>query len=341
MSGTILLLLAAILFLVGLNLSAFFSGSETGFYRVSFLRLSIDAQAGDRVAARILWFAKNPSMFVATTLVGNNVANYLTTASIGFATGVLFTAGADWAEIAGTLLVSPVVFVFGELMPKSLYFRAPLKLLRRDSAKFKFFFWIFLPVSFPLVWVTRLMEKLRQSEARSFDSVLGRQRLVQLVSEGRQHGLLAPVQSQLVHGLLQTAAQQISDSVTPAHRVFGVDDKSSRRQILECARKFGVPQVCIKQAGTDDAWYGYIRVVDARTSRKPVQSLVQKMPRFDTATTKLEALLDLQRADASFGVVYHDQTLVGTISERGLVEQLFRSSTTDQSGTLSIRRGRT
>ena len=35
------------LFILGVRLSAFFSGSETGFYRVSFLRLSIDAHAGD------------------------------------------------------------------------------------------------------------------------------------------------------------------------------------------------------------------------------------------------------------------------------------------------------
>ena len=73
------------LFLLGLRLSAFFSGAETGFYRVSFLRLSIDAHAGDRIAKRILWFAQHPSYFVATTLIGNNIANYLTTSAISLA----------------------------------------------------------------------------------------------------------------------------------------------------------------------------------------------------------------------------------------------------------------
>ena len=63
----------------------FFSGAETGFYRVSYLRLSIDAQAGDPVARRILWFCQNPSDFVVTALIGNNVAQYGLTAAVGIA----------------------------------------------------------------------------------------------------------------------------------------------------------------------------------------------------------------------------------------------------------------
>ena len=70
--------ISLLIFILGLWLSAFFSGSETGFYRMSFVRLSIDAHAGDRTAKRILWFVRHPSAFVATTLVGNNVANFLT-----------------------------------------------------------------------------------------------------------------------------------------------------------------------------------------------------------------------------------------------------------------------
>ncbi|MEZ6046353.1 MAG: hypothetical protein R3C11_12455 [Planctomycetaceae bacterium] len=40
-----------VLLVIGLRLSFFFSGSETGFYRASFLRLNLDAQGGDKTAA--------------------------------------------------------------------------------------------------------------------------------------------------------------------------------------------------------------------------------------------------------------------------------------------------
>ena len=57
---------AIVIFVTGLRLSAFFSGSETGFYRVSFLQLSIDAQAGDTTAKRLCWYLRHPAPLQAT-----------------------------------------------------------------------------------------------------------------------------------------------------------------------------------------------------------------------------------------------------------------------------------
>ena len=66
---------AILLFLVGLMLSAFFSGSETGLYRVSRMRLVLDGLSGSRTARGIIWLLNHPEIFIATTLVGNNLAN--------------------------------------------------------------------------------------------------------------------------------------------------------------------------------------------------------------------------------------------------------------------------
>jgi len=86
--------LALFLLAAGIFLSAFFSGSETGFYRVSRIRLVLDGLGGDRMARLILWMTNNPSLFVATTLIGNNLANYMTSLAI-----VLLTTSAVGASI--------------------------------------------------------------------------------------------------------------------------------------------------------------------------------------------------------------------------------------------------
>ena len=41
---------AGLLFLIGVLLSAFFSGCETGFYRATRVRMQLDAMSGDRIA---------------------------------------------------------------------------------------------------------------------------------------------------------------------------------------------------------------------------------------------------------------------------------------------------
>ena len=316
---------AVALFLLGLRLSGFFSGSETGFYRVSSLRLNIDAQAGDRTAARILWFAQNPSYFVATTLVGNNIANYITTVAIGLAVVIGLQVESGWAEIVGTLLLSPVVFVFGELVPKYLYLRAPLQMLRKDTRLFLFFFRLFLVVSFPLIWITKLFERFGSQEDKQLNLVLGRSRLVQVLSRGHREGLLSDVQGRLVHGLMHTAAQRVRDAVIPASRVLGVADDVSREEMLQYAKQYGMTSISIRRADSPNSWYGYLRVIDLAVSPSPPNSLIRNMPTIPASASKLEALLELRNSGAAYGVVAQSEETVGIISERGLVEQLFRA----------------
>jgi len=311
------------LFLVGLRLSAFFSGSETGFYRASHLRLGIDAHAGDRVAARIMWFVRNPGYFVATTLVGNNVANYLTTLAIGLAAVTLFPANAGWLEIVATLALAPLVFIFGELVPKYLYYRAPTSLLRQGATWFLFFYRLFLVVSFPLIWITKLFERFGNLEKERRELVLGRSRLVQVLSQGRREGLLSEVQSRLVHGLMHTAAQPVSGSMTPTSRILGLPEDTSRQEMLDFAQRYGVPNVAVKRTGTDSDWYGYLRVVDLAVSHRPHTALIREMPCIESSASKLEALLTLRETGKAYGVVFSETQIVGIVSERGLVEQLF------------------
>ncbi|MCH8243920.1 MAG: DUF21 domain-containing protein, partial [Planctomycetes bacterium] len=251
------IIVAAVLFLLGVRLSAFFSGSETGFYRVSFLRLSIDANAGERVARRLLWFARNPSYFVATTLVGNNVANYLTTFAIGLAAVTMFPAKAGWIEIAATLAIAPIVFLSAELLPKNLYFRAPLYFLRRDAARLTFFYYLFLAISLPLIGITKLIERWRGTRQPKLELLLGRNRLVQVLSHGRPAGLLTSSQAQLVHGLLHTAAQPVGKAaMIAAEKVSGVSDGLSVDEVLAFAEENGLSRVPVRRAQSIDDWYG-------------------------------------------------------------------------------------
>lgn len=324
MSSTVSFTAACVLFAVGLRLSAFFSGVETGFYRVSFLRLSIDAHAGDRVASRLLWFVRNPAYFVATTLIGNNVANYMTTAAIGLAAVTLFQDLAASVELIATIFLSPVVFVFGELIPKTLYFHSPTRLLRRDALWIELFFRVFLAVSFPLIWLTKWFQQVQGSDSRQLELVLGRSRLVQVLSEGYQQGILTDVQYHLVDGLMHATAQHVVESVIPSGRVLGVVDTATRDEVLEYARQYGVSNVAVRRPDGPDAWYAYYRVADVAISKAPLASIKRPMPNISRSCTKLEALVALRSAGEAYGIVVDGPAVIGVVNERGLVEQLFR-----------------
>jgi putative hemolysin len=327
-SGMLPYLGALALFLACLRLSAFFSGAETGFYRVSYLRVSIDAQAGDSAARRILWFCQNPSDFVVTALVGNNVAQYGLTAAVGIAVAHAGVANGMTTEIVSTLFIAPFAFAFGELIPKNLYYRAPLWLLRRNVKWFDLFYWVFFPIGFPLVAVARVMQRFTRKGTERPGEILGRARLVQVLSQGHQEGLLLDVQSRLLEGLMHLAGQPVMQSVIPNSRVLGVADNVAREDVLNFARRYGVNSVAVCRPGVPDSWYGYLRVIDIALTQQPLASLVRRMPVIGSGASKLEALLTLRTAAAVYGVVMSNDRVLGLASENGLSEQLFRAPQT-------------
>jgi len=322
MNFWLLLAIASSLFVVGVRLSAFFSGSETGFYRVSFLRLSIDAHTGDSVAKRLLWFVQNPEFFVATTLVGNNIANYLTTIAIGLGTEAFIDSPSIVVEVGATLLFAPVIFVFGELMPKNLYFRAPIRLLRNNSRLFKLCYRSFLPASIPLVWIARLLEKLSSATSNRADFLLGRHRLIQVLSKGHEHGILTNQQGILVHGLLHDATRPISEIMIPTETILGEKENASREKLLKYARENHLTHIPLRRHKSSADWFGYVRVLDLELGSRQAESMIRTMPRIPAASTRLMALLAIRDSGESVGVIIEGDDVHGIIMENVLIDHL-------------------
>ena len=81
------------------------------------------------------------------------MANYLVTLAVGIAAARAGMSGGAAVEVISTLIIAPFVFTFGELIPKNLYYRAPLQLLRKNARWFFLFHRLFTPISFPLMAV--------------------------------------------------------------------------------------------------------------------------------------------------------------------------------------------
>lgn len=325
MSSPWTLILAGVLFAIGLRLAAFFSGTETGFYRLNFIRLQVQAQNRDWWAHRLLWFAQNPSAFVATTLVGINVAHYIITFAIGLVIARYFQATGIWSEIIATLVTAPFIFVFGDLVPKTLYFRSPQQLLKRDMRWFVLFFHLFRVATYPLVGLMRIVERLFGSEESGVEAAFGPSRLLHVVGQGHDVGLLSDAQHTLVHGVLREGVQSVTESMTPVHRLLGIVETATREEALAYARRYGLANINVRRAGANGVWFAYIRTIDLAVTNKPLASLLHLMPRIANTSNKVDALLALRTANAKHGVVTSGERVVGVVNERGLVEQLFRA----------------
>ena len=317
---------AAAMVVVGLFLSAFFSGSETGFYRATRLRLLLDAMAGDRVARGLHWLTNHPALFVATTLVGNNTANYLTSAAIVIGTQSLITGHGHAEELIAPLLLAPILFVYGELLPKNLFLHAPNRLLRRVGPLFLCFVGLLFPVSAVLWGLNNLIERLMGHSPEQVRLTLARRELHGVLEEGHEAGLLHPAQRGLAQGIFAVANRPIIEFTTPLEELPRARSNMTRSEVLQVAGRYRLPVVPVESPKTPGKLIGYYRVIDLGLSRSEETGPLRRLLTLPTHTSHVAALTQMQSEGETLARVIDDQGVtVGIVSADRLREPLFRA----------------
>ncbi len=317
--------LAFLLLAVGIFLSAFFSGSETGFYRVARVRLLLDGLAGDSVSRMLLRMTNHPALFVATTLIGNNVANYITSMGIVLAVHLMFH-NATIAETLAPMALSPLVFVFCELLPKQLFFGAPNRLLRRAGPLLLLCTILFAPVSLVLWVLGWLLEKLLGQTPLRVRLTLATKELQQVLREGAEAGILHTAQSDLAQRLFAHASDSIAQFMTPLQRVVSVPVGAKSSEALNVARRTRSPVVPV-HGQQKRHLVGYVRIIDLKLAATPHVETMRRMPRLARDESLLGALVQLQSAKADIGVVEdRNGNPLGLLYAKRLTEVLFQEA---------------
>jgi CBS domain containing-hemolysin-like protein len=312
--------------MTGLFLSAFFSGSETGFYRVARVRLLVDGLGGDPVARGLLLLTNHPALFVATTLVGNNLANYIVSLSIVMAIQSIRIEPNLLVEMLAPVALSPAVFVYGELLPKSLFFHAPYRLLRKGGPLFLVFTVLFAPVSAVLYLLGRVLQSVVGEAPLRVRLTLARKELQQVIEEGHEAGILRPAQRNLAQSLFARASHPVIELSTPVARVASIRLGASKAEVLRMARRHGVAVAPVLEAkGRNLA--GYVRIVDLCLDPSQTVDVVRELPEIQASDSHLAALIRMQTIREELArVVNEDGTTVGLLYANELTDPLFRGS---------------
>jgi CBS domain containing-hemolysin-like protein len=314
-----------ILLALGVFLSALFSGSETGFYRVTRMRLLLDGMDGDRTSTYLLALTNHPALFVATTLIGNNVANYMTSLAIVMAAQRIFL-GSTLAELLAPMILSPLVFVYCELLPKQLFFYAPNSLLRRSGPLILLFTILFTPISALLWGLGRVLESVLGQTPLRLRRSLAREELQQLISEGEDAGVLKSVQQDLAQNLFVAAAQPITRFTRPAARVPAISLGASKTEALRLARRHNCSVLPVREKGGTQI-IGYSRVIDLLLSPAAIVSKTTPIMRIPHTHTHIKALILMQSERAELACVedQHGKT-VGLLLATDLTKAVFGSN---------------
>ena len=306
----------------GILLSAFFSGSETGFYRVQRLRLAVSAIAGDWTSAGLLWLSNRPSWFVATTLVGNNLANYLTSLAIVMASDRL--SGRTWVDLLSPILVAPILFIVGELLPKNLFYHAPNRLLKWCAPALFVCTVLFLPLTILLWSFSKILQMATNSSPQEMRLSLARRELAELLAEGHEAGILRPIQQTLAHAMLSIASQPVKNFAASSGRVVRATTTMSKNDVFRIAQRNGRSLLPVEDP-SKRRLVGYLRMADLYLSNEHSLPEPRPLVPLQEDESLLSALRKLSQAEDALGhVVGTDGRTVGFVTGRELRVSLLR-----------------
>ncbi|MEM0924672.1 MAG: CNNM domain-containing protein [Planctomycetota bacterium] len=313
--------LAGALFLFGLVLSAFFSGSETGLYRVSRTRLILDGLGGSTAARIMIWLLNRPAIFVATALVGNNLANFVTSFAIVYGIHELFD-GSNAAEIIGPILMTPFVFVFGELLPKHWFFLAPYRLLVLIRPLLIAATILLIPVTLILAALAAALQSLTGQTPFRLRLAMARRELAQVLRAGEEAGILHAAQRSLAEQLFEVGNQLAISFAVPLDRLATVEMPIDVDGAATIARRKNHPIVLVRR---DDMIVGYVRYTEMVGQQDEVE--IRPVIRVSQTERHLPALLKLYDGASEVALLCDENgEPQSVVTRRQLLEPLNKSS---------------
>ncbi len=141
------------------------SGSESAFF--SLTRSDIDEfeQRNDASARRVLDLLGNPDRLLATILVTNNMINICLVIVVTQLVDQIFVFSGVWEFIFNTVIITFLLLLFGEIMPKVLSQTNPVKMASLISLPLVILRWLVYPLAFILIRTSSRVSRLATKNA--------------------------------------------------------------------------------------------------------------------------------------------------------------------------------
>ncbi len=140
-----------------LLMSAFFAGSETALTASSPAKMHSLEKQGDRRARLVNRILRHKEKMIGALLLGNTLVNILSSA---LATSVMIHIAGEAGVIYATGVITVVVLVFSEVLPKTYAFHHSDKMAMFVAPAVYLFIKIITPVTAAITWFVRLVLKL-------------------------------------------------------------------------------------------------------------------------------------------------------------------------------------
>lgn len=201
-------------------LSAFFSGSETAITSFNKIRFKNKAENGDKKASRALEIAVDFDKTISSILIGNTVVNLATTSIVTILFIDLFGQS---GPLIGTVFITIVVLIFGEIFPKSYAKEKADSWLLKMSGLLSVFIIILYPLTIMFLGLRKLMSNLLGGSNGKSEESMTEDELKCMIDEIEHQGGLEKDESELVQMALDFDEITVEEILTPRVDIVAID----------------------------------------------------------------------------------------------------------------------
>lgn len=273
-----------LIIILTLVLSAFFSGMEIAFVSSNKLRIEIDRKQGYLGSRIISVFTEHPGQYIATMLVGNNIALVI----YGIIMAIvlepvirLVTASEAAIMLIQTIVSSLIILFLAEFLPKVVFRLSPNTSLRIFSIPVFLFYITLYPVTRMTLLISNLVIRtLTRTAIKKETVVFGKVDLDHLVSELPMEDAGKPEsehEMKIFQNALDFSNVRIRDCMVPRPEIIALGDDC---QLDELKLKFietGLSKILIYKETTDNI-IGYVNTKSLFKNPDYLESLILPLP---------------------------------------------------------------
>jgi CBS domain containing-hemolysin-like protein len=285
-----------------LLVTMFFSATEMAFIAANRVRLRHLAQEGHAIAAEYLESFRNPERTLATAMMGVTIAHIVASSAATF--GLLPVVG-GWAPLLVTALLTPIMLVFGEIIPKAVAreWATPLvlkfyRLLTWSSVLMAPFVVISQAV---VTWVLRAVGA-GLPDTRHFVS---REELKALLSMEPGEADVTTQEAEMIDKIFDLGDTTVREVMVPLVEVVMVPDTASPAEVIATMRQRGFSRLPVYRDRETNI-VGVVAVMDlvGRGHQARRVDELMRPPCYVPETKRLDDLLrELQRGRMHLAIV--------------------------------------
>ena len=236
--------------LICLLVSAFYSASETALTassRAAMLRLE---KQGNRDAGIVNRLMATRERLLGAILFGNNLTN-ITASSL--ATGVLLEIFGKTGVLYATLVMTVLIFVFAEVLPKTAAFNAPDRMALAVAKPVESTVRLFAPVLRAVEWLVRIMLRGLGMPVGKLQSILSPdEELRGAVDLMHRAGVVEKLDRDMMGGLLDLRELTVSDVMVHRTKMVMLDADEPPRDIIDAVLAAGVTRLPLWRGSPDN-----------------------------------------------------------------------------------------